>query len=575
MANLFKKRGQKITKKLVKISKKTVSIGKNHLEKNLSSRIPHIKNVRLLVFEWVLLMSVIIFFSFSQGIWQAESYRSNAFGVGGSYTEGTLGPINSMNPIFATTSSEKTLSKLLFSTLSAPDYSGHIGLGLADYIRSDDNGKIWTIKLKEKLLWSDGKPITLEDVSYTIKTLQNPKLSTAYSEGLSGVKFEIKDEKIIFTLPSTYSSFPSALNFPVLPSHILSNVPAESLFEHNFSTQPVTSGPFLLKASQVSPETGNKVIYLTSNPKYFKGEPLLNNFSLHTFTNLEDIITAINNGSITATAELSPTDEKRITNSEIYQKQTAISSGGFAFLNTTGGILKDKTLRKAIQSGLDMRSLRAPLEEESDLNFPIITDRIHGLTAPKLPEFNPTYAREVIASKNLSTPLRITTVKSGYLPALAENLNFQLKNLGFKTELSIQDPGQDFFLSTLKPRNYDILLYEVELGSDSDLFPYYHSSTVGGNGLNLSNYANSLTDDLILSTRTTIDEKLRASKYQSLLTHWLSDAPAIGIYRTNLSYYFNKNVRTFSEDNRFIFTTDRFIDITSWSSRRTTKNRTI
>ena len=221
-----------------------------------------------------------------------------------------------------------------------------------------------------------------------------------------------------------------------------------------------------------------------------------------------------------------------------------------------------------------MRSLRAPLEEESELNFPVIIDRIAGLKAPNLPEYNPTQSRELIASKNLTKPIRITTVKSGYLPALAENLSFQLKNLGFKVELTVQDAGQDFILNVLRPRNYDILVYEVELGSDSDLFPYYHSSTVGGSGLNLSNYANNLTDDLILSTRTTIDEKLRASKYHSLLIHWLDDAPAIGIYRTNLSYYFNKNVRTFSEDNRLIFSTDRFTDVTNWSSRITTKKRT-
>ena len=140
MADLLKKSGQKITKKLVNISKKTVSVSKNHLEKNFSSRLQHVRRVRLLVFEWILLMVIIIFLSFSQGLWQAESYKTNTFGAGGSYTEGTIGAVNSFNPIFATTSSEKTLSKLLFATLSAPDYSGHIGLGLADYIRTDDNG---------------------------------------------------------------------------------------------------------------------------------------------------------------------------------------------------------------------------------------------------------------------------------------------------------------------------------------------------------------------------------------------------------------------------------------------------
>ena len=54
----------------------------------------------------------------------------------------------------------------------------------------------------------------------------------------------------------------------------------------------------------------------------------------------------------------------------------------------------------------------------------------------------------------------------------------------------------------------------------------------------------------------------------------MNDAPAIGIYQASLTYFFNKNVRSFSEDDRLVYPTDRFVDIEYWAVNRATKNRT-
>ena len=175
---------------------------------------------------------------------------------------------------------------------------------------------------------------------------------------------------------------------------------------------------------------------------------------------------------------------------------------------------------------------------------------------------------------NDAQAIRISTIDSGYFPSLAENLKFQLENLGFKVELNIMPAGQDFLINVIRPRNYDILLYEIELGSDPDLFAYYHLSQASENGLNLSNYSNAIISDAILATRSTLDPALRAAKFESFLKAWVNNAPAIGIYQVNLSYFVNKNVRTFSEENRLVTANDRFNDVSYWATEKTTKNRT-
>lgn len=572
----IKKRGQRVVRRLSRFSRKAGRESSEHIKENVVDRFSHIKKIRLLVLEWSLLILAILMLSITQAFLYAESYAVTSFTEGGTYSEATLGRVNSLNPLFATTNSEKTLSRLMFGTLSSVDYSGHIGLGLADSIKTDDAGSVWTVKLRDNLKWSDGEPITNEDVLYTVSVIQSPAVNTSYSSNLSGVKVSTEDEKLIFTLPKAYANFSSALEFPILPAHILSGVTPNLLLEHSFSTTPVTSGAFSYNASQTIGNTGEKVVYLSPNKDYYKGTPLLDSFAVHAYPTIDEIVSAINLGTVTATAEILPVDSDKVTAANIYEKQTSLNSGVFAFLNTRSQIFANKTLRKALQQGIDMRSLRAPLGDELPLDYPLLASQVGFDDFPALPEYDPDAAKEKIAAANIPEDkvVSLVTVDSGYLPALAENLRFQLENLGLKTEVTVMPAGQEFLMGVIRPRSYDILLYEIELGSDPDLFAYYHSSQITENSLNLSNYSSALASDAILAARGTMDRIIRDAKYEAFLKAWVEDVPAIGIYQVNLSYFVNRNVRTFSEDLRLVTPTDRFNDVSFWATVKTQKNRT-
>ena len=71
-----------------------------------------------------------------------------------------------------------------------------------------------------------------------------------------------------------------------------------------------------------------------------------------------------------------------------------------------------------------------------------------------------------------------------------------------------------------------------------------------------------------------MDEVSRATKYETFLKRWVNDVPAIGIYQSSLVYYFNKNVRSFSEDDSLVYAIDRFVDVQYWAVNKDTKNRT-
>lgn len=570
-----KKRGQKLVKRLEIFSERAREGSREHIQENLINRLPHAKRVRLLILEWCLLIIVILSLALTQAFWYTQSYSVQAFVDGGTYTEATVGRVNSLNPLFATTNSEKVLSKLMFATISTIDYSGHIGLGLASSITPDETGKVWTVTIRDGLKWSDGEPITLDDILFTINLTKDPTINTAYSSNFAGVTVERVEDTLVFALPSAYADFDATLNVPVLPKHILGDVAPGQLLEHSFSTSPVTSGAFTFNAMQSVSTEGERIIYLAANPYYYKTEPMLGSFAIHTYSTLDEVAEAVASSEVTATAELSAAYRDQLPDDLIYEKQTSLASGIFAFLNTTSSLLSNVTVRQAIRQGININEVRSVLDYESPLDYPIINSGISINNYPALPEYNLEAARNTLSSAGVAgQTLSLVTINSGYFPELANQFKTQLEELGFNVELAIYTPSQEFLLNVIQARNYDILLYEVELGADPDLFAYYHSSQASSSGLNLSNYANSLVDDLILGARTSMDVVSRSTKYETFLARWVNDVPAIGIYQSSLVYYFNKNVRAFSEDDRLVYAVDRFVDVEYWAVNKAEKNRT-
>ena len=163
---------------------------------------------------------------------------------------------------------------------------------------------------------------------------------------------------------------------------------------------------------------------------------------------------------------------------------------------------------------------------------------------------------------------------------VAERIEQQLIQLGFEVNVTIYEDmqmapgGGDFYSNYIQPRNFDILLYEVNLGVSADPFVYYSSKQATEHGWNLSNYNNKLADDALLSARTTNDFDLRKMKYESFLGYWVEDVPSIGVYRSSLSYYYMDGAQIYSEDVTMTDALDRFADVRNFATQKGRVNLT-
>lgn len=575
MKNSIQKRGRRFVRRFSRASAKAGEEGKEHIKENIVERFSHIANIRLLILEWSLLVVALIMFAVAQAFWFGDSYAENVFVKGGVYTEATLGEVKTMNPLFATTSSEKVLSRLMFATISTIDYSGHAKAGLAESIRADETGKVWTVKLRDGLKWSDGEQLTNDDVIFTVNLIKNPAVSSIYDSNLSNVKVSENEQgELVFNLPVSYADFITALNIPVVPKHVLGDVDPKTLIENNFSNAPVTSGAFSYNATQTSADN-EKVYYLSANPDYYDGEVMLNSFAVHTFDTKDSIVGAVNAGSVTGTAELTEAEASKVAAGQFLVKNSQLNSGAFIFFNTNHDVLNNVEMRAAIRQGIDLEKIRAVASEAVPLDYPLLKTQIELKNYPTIPERDYEAAKTKIGELATDGPLHldVATVNTGYLSSITEAIKSELEGLGFDVDVAVYEENQDFINNVISKRNYDILVYGVELGTDPDLLPYYHSSQAGSSGLNLSNYRDVLVDDLLLGARDAMNDEVRIKKYESFLERWVAGVPAIGLYQPNLTYYYNKNVRTFN-DVQLVTALDRFSDVNEWAVNKATKNKT-
>ncbi|MBR5419376.1 hypothetical protein IK110_03965 [Candidatus Saccharibacteria bacterium] len=589
MKNSTKKSGRGLfnRKKIAKVYHESADKVGKHFSDNFIARLENVHDVRLWVVEWILLITVVFLFSVVQIIWYSGAYEVEAFVKGGDYTEAVLGDIKSMNPLYAVTSAEKSLSRLLFANLVSPDSSGHSKAELAKSVTSDKTARKWTLVLRDDIYWSDGEPITSDDVIYTIDLIRDNTAKTTVSADFAHVLVKRVDEQTVeFTLPSSYLDFMDTLELPLVPKHILGDISPALVYESEFSTKPVCSGPFVLNAMQMAAATSlNKsTVYLKRNEKYYLSDTRLDVFTLKTYEKREDIITALNSAEVMATAELGIEDRGKI-NSDIELRAGLLNGGAFAYFNTTSDNLSSRYMRKAIQRGVDMAKVRKGVEDGQILNYPIL-ERQASLDYPEIGGYDLSIAKgfinkagysynkdgKIVDKEGMVVTLNAVVQKRDTLTTTAERFVEELKKLGFEVTLNIYDETQtaaDFFSTVVRPRDFDIMFYEVDLGVNADPFVYYSSTQASTSGWNFSNYSNSLVDDALLSAHVTTDEEMRKTKYEFFLKSWVDDVPAIGLYQSNMYYYHTSNVSIFSDNAQLTDALDRFGDVRYWASMRT------
>jgi peptide/nickel transport system substrate-binding protein len=198
---------------------------------------------------------------------------------GGRLIVSTFGEPKTFNPITANENSSQEIYRFLFASLLGFDpIKQEIEPGLAESWTNAPDGKTWTFKLRKNLRWSDGQPLTADDVVFTMNdVIYNPKIDNVTRDALmvGGKEFtvtKIDDLTVQVVTPEIYAPFLEGFGagVPIMPKHVLEKYVADGTFTSAYGAdwkpeQLVGSGPFIIKEHKPAQYT-----LLARNPYFFE-----------------------------------------------------------------------------------------------------------------------------------------------------------------------------------------------------------------------------------------------------------------------------------------------------------------
>lgn len=532
------------------------SQAENHLDRHLFRRLSKIPGILRFTLGWILLLVLLSSLAVLQIRAVDKHYLTETPIPGGIYTEGMLGNLTNVNPIYASGVVDNSASRLMFAGLLRLDQDNTVKGDLAKSWTVDKTERVYTVKLRENLTWHDGAPLSAEDVVFTFQTIQNPDAKSPLITGWQGIQIKAVDRHTVtFTLPNGLSSFPLSLTTGLLPKHLLGRVAPEQLRSVSFNTSaPVGAGPFKFDAVEVrgqSKETREIQIAFSPFDNYASGKPKLNKFIIKAFHDEKRLLESFDKHELSAIAGLSSLPYGLVDSPSVYDYNIPLFSQVLTFFKTTAPVLSDVKVRQALVMGADIGELVANLGYPVALSDgPILKQHI-GYN-PKLVQlgYNQQSANKLLDDagwKLGSDGIRekggqklmftLTTQDDRDYAVIAHELKKKWRLVG--ADVQIVELSQVELQPNLASHSYDALLYGIELGVDPDVFAYWSSTQAdvrSARRFNFSEYKSKVADAALEAGRTRLDPKLRAVKYQPFLSAWRQDAPALAIYQPRFLY---------------------------------------
>ena len=571
---LLSARIKPLNKRVRSIEKKTI----RHAHTYVVQKADRFRSVRRHVIGWLVLVCILMFAAIAQMVFYGRNVADVQSQPGNVYAEGVVDKVNTLHPLYVSTPTAKALQKLIFSGLTSYDQNGRLQNDLAESIVVSEKGKKYTVTLRPHIMWHDGAQLTAEDVVYTVKAMQNPQINSRdYKTWKNITVTSQSSQEVTFTLPSAFGPFNSLLTFSVLPKHILKDIPVENIPESEFSKKPIGSGPFKAVGIQaVDITTGKNAVKLEASDTYWSGRPSLDRFLVYTYSQSKDLLNGLRAHEVSAAVDIPRSQLSQLQKAGYQIHNIPLDSGMFAFLKTDSPILKDVAVRQALVS-LTNRQPIVDSQQGKKLEGPIVgqdlpkTSQVSQLpydTAKALSLFEQAgwkkNAKNLLEKDGVILSLDVIAPNTYEYTSISQELARQWRKVGITVKQQFVDP-QQIQQNILKPRAYDVVLYELEIGGDPDVMAYWHSSQRAGNGLNLSNFSSGISDDALLTARLREDSISRDAKYATFAKDWAAQAPAIALYQPTLSY------TTFTEVDSLYSTTivpsiaDRFATASRWT----------
>ncbi len=276
-------------------------------------------------------------------------------------TVGLLQDVDSPNVTVGYTVAAYELWNLQYATLtdkSADDFATIPGL--AKTWEASADGLTYTYHLRDGLKWSDGQPLTAEDIVWTINTSRDQEWTNHFAT-TANLTATVVDATTLTIATSVPDPKLPTMDVYIVPKHIWESHAGsvDDLAAYD-ALDGVGSGPFTLKERKANQEWT-----MVANPNYWQGTPAISQVVFRVFSDGDAMVTALRSGEIDV-AHLVPSQAFDDLKSEPNIVTVVGAQGGFTELamnGMAGGLgdghpaLQDLTVRHAIAQAIDRTAL--------------------------------------------------------------------------------------------------------------------------------------------------------------------------------------------------------------------------
>ena len=473
-------------------------------------------------------------------------------------TIGMVQGIDSMNPVRGVTVAAFEAWNHVYPTLTdkaAKDFSTIPAL--AESWKGSKDGRTWTYTLRPDMKWSDGQPLTAEDVAYTVNRSRDEEwLNHASTTG--NLTATVKSPTELVLKSKVPDPKLPGMDVYVVPKHVYEQYDAKAITKWNGQTD-VAGGPFSLAEFKKG-----QFARFTANPEFWGGKPSLDEVVIRVFNNPDAMVAALKRGEVDFVQQV-PEGQFLNLRKDPEIETLEGSQGGFDEFALNGGdglekghpALEDKRVREAIAHAIDKQT---------------IVDRVNrGLAEPAeavSPSANPAWTPEIPADQRYAfdldeanrildeagyedtdgdgirempgggQPLRMRYAvrqESSVAQPIAEFISGWLREIGIATTQKTYDDGQ--LTEVIGKGDYDMFVWGWTPYVDPDpMLSYFTCDQVSQDPDDPTNYYNDANlcdpeyDRLYEQQKVELDPDRRREIVHEMLTRFYEQAVYFPLY---------------------------------------------
>lgn len=508
----------------------------------------------------------------------------------GTLTEGVLGTVRFINPTLANTPVDRDLSRLLYQGVFKINADGELQPDLARTVTISEDGLYYDIELRQDATFHDGRPVTARDVVYTYQLLQDPDLMSPHRGNWSNVTIDKIDTfSVRLTLSEPYYPFQENLTVGILPEHIWSEIPINEMVFSTRNTNPIGSGPYTMET--VSRNEQGSIVQLTLQGTDQTITPI-NTIVIKTFANSNELLTALADGTVDTTAALTSHDLVAIDTDRYDVHLVAIPRVvGVVFNQNRSPALRDTTVREALElltdraaivsagtndtaipnpkpvpRGYTMLESKATSSPYTATSTASTTAAIEKLTANDWQQNEDgIWERETEDDGTVPLTITIQTFDTPTFTAVAETLAEQWGAIGIPVRVESYEE-RDLLEGVLRPRDFEVLLFGMDLSRSIDLYPFWHSSQQTDPGLNVAQYTSISGDEYLEKIRSEQVQTERDETLDLFLRLIAEERPGLFLYTPTAPFVARSNI-SLTLPTRIQTIADRWYNITNWHNK--------